>query len=230
MLTLAILSTLLTLSHGHDERLKDEDGNYIDRGCGTEEYNEELLAQNPEWQASLDEFEEFWKERSAAIQSGDYKMESMNFLAPVVFHIVSTNPNSVPDSAIAYQLNVLNQDFAQTNSDFTVTPQEFRGVAAGDTGISYTTQQIIRRVTTVSSFSSNNNIKFDSSGGSDVVSPNMYLNNWYGVLSGGLLGYAQFPGGNPATDGVVNGIGTMAPTVGNPPYNLGIFFIFVCIC
>ena len=37
----------------------------------------------------------------------------------------------------------------------------------------------------------------------------------------GLLGYAQFPGGNPLTDGVVQGMGTLSPEVGAPPYNLG---------
>jgi hypothetical protein len=30
-----------------------------------------------------------------------------------------------------------------------------------------------------------------------------YLNLWVAPLGGGLLGYAQFPGGDPATDGVV---------------------------
>ncbi len=51
-----------------------------------------------------------------------------------------------------------------------------------------------------------------------------YLNIWVGNLGGGLLGYAQFPGGAAATDGVV----LLNGTVGGPgalgtaaPYNRG---------
>jgi hypothetical protein len=49
-----------------------------------------------------------------------------------------------------------------------------------------------------------------------------YLNLWVCTFSGGLLGYAQFPGGAAATDGVVIGntcFGSGGITV--PPYNLG---------
>ena len=33
----------------------------------------------------------------------------------------------------------------------------------------------------------------------------MDTNQWFGVLSVGSLGYAQFPGGNQSIDGIVNG-------------------------
>ena len=36
-----------------------------------------------------------------------------------------------------------------------------------------------------------------------AVQPDTHLNLWVCPLTGGLLGYAQFPGGPPATDGVV---------------------------
>ena len=49
----------------------------------------------------------------------------------------------------------------------------------------------------------NDNIKFNSQGGSDVISPENYLNIWVGNIGGGILGYAQFPGGSNSTDGVV---------------------------
>ena len=35
------------------------------------------------------------------------------------------------------------------------------------------------------------------------VTPSTHLNIWVAEIGGGILGYAQFPGGNSATDGVV---------------------------
>src|SRR5205823_13571070 len=49
-----------------------------------------------------------------------------------------------------------------------------------------------------------------------------YLNLWVCSLGGGLLGYAQFPGGAAATDGVVilnTAFGTMGTAAA--PFNLG---------
>jgi len=40
-------------------------------------------------------------------------------------------------------------------------------------------------------------------GGLDAWPADRYLNIWVCPLSGGLLGYAQFPGGLAVTDGVV---------------------------
>eukprot|EP00486_Rosalina_sp_Unknown_P012688 CAMPEP_0201594468 /NCGR_PEP_ID=MMETSP0190_2-20130828/191774_1 /ASSEMBLY_ACC=CAM_ASM_000263 /TAXON_ID=37353 /ORGANISM="Rosalina sp." /LENGTH=624 /DNA_ID=CAMNT_0048054093 /DNA_START=66 /DNA_END=1941 /DNA_ORIENTATION=+ len=227
MLKLTIIASLGVLLHAHDERLKDENGNYIGRGCGTEEYNEELLAQDPEWQKSLDEFETMWAERSAAIQAGTYKSEMeepMMISIPIVNHVmVPTSSPTPPSSALASQMQTLVDDYSAQNSDYTSgTPVEFRGVRSGNFGYSISQDPATEfKSTSTSSFSSNNNIKFSNSGGSNVISPSSKLNQWFGVLSGGLLGYAQFPGGNSATDGVVNGIGTMSPAAGGPPYNLG---------
>ena len=46
-------------------------------------------------------------------------------------------------------------------------------------------------------------MKYASNGGSDAVTPNAALNIWVCNIGGGILGYAQFPGGNSNTDGVV---------------------------
>ena len=68
-----------------------------------------------------------------------------------------------------------------------------------------------RTQTSHDSFGSDDEVKFDSSGGSDAWPRDEYLNIWVCQLSGGLLGYAQFPGGPAETDGVVithTGFGT----------------------
>ena len=59
-------------------------------------------------------------------------------------------------------------------------------------------------------------------GGSTAWPTDAYLNIWVCTLGGGLLGYAQFPGGPKATDGVVI-LNTAFGTEGTAaaPFNLG---------
>src|SRR6185436_9763494 len=74
----------------------------------------------------------------------------------------------------------------------------------------------------VTSFSTNDFIKSSATGGVDAWDPNYYFNIWVCNLTGGLLGYAQFPGGAPATSGLVmqyNAFGRVGTLM--PPYNLG---------
>ena len=46
-------------------------------------------------------------------------------------------------------------------------------------------------------------MKKTSTGGLNPTSPTTKLNLWVCTIGGGILGYAQFPGGSSATDGVV---------------------------
>lgn len=65
-------------------------------------------------------------------------------------------------------------------------------------------------------------MKFSETGGADTWDTRRYLNMWVCGLGGGLLGYAQFPGGPAATDGVV--INTTAfgrQGTAEPPFDLG---------
>ncbi|MEO1449469.1 MAG: GEVED domain-containing protein, partial [Bacteroidota bacterium] len=84
------------------------------------------------------------------------------------------------------------------------------------------TSGITRTATTQTFTVANNRVKFTSQGGHDAWPRNDYLNFWVCDIAGGILGYAQFPGGPAATDGVVcdylytGDIGTATP-----PYNLG---------
>ena len=65
------------------------------------------------------------------------------------------------------------------------------------------TNGITRRHTSVTSFGVDDTMKSEASGGKSPWDTKRYLNIWVCRLNGGLLGYAQFPGGDPATDGVV---------------------------
>ncbi len=142
-------------------------------------------------------------------------------LIPVVVHVVwKTQAQNISDAQIHSQIDVLNRDFRKTNSDISTVPAPFAPLA-GDARIQFelattapdgsSTDGINRQKTDSDSFSSDDAVKFRSSGGADAWPRDEYLNIWVCQLSGGLLGYAQFPGGPPDTDGVVvthTGFGT----------------------
>lgn len=132
---------------------------------------------------------------------------------PVVVHVVyNTASQNISDAQINSQITILNQDFRKLNADISIVPSVFSGLTA-DCELQFclaqrdpsgnATNGIVRKSTTVTSFSSNDNIKRSANGGSDAWNTSAYLNIWVGNLSGGLLGYAQFPGGAASTDGVV---------------------------
>ena len=151
---------------------------------------------------------------------------------PVVFHIVyKTATQNVSDAQIASQLAVLNADYRKLNADWSNTPAAFQSLVA-DCEVQFcmaqqdpsgnATNGIVRKSTTVTSFSTNDAVKKSAQGGDDAWNSSKYLNIWVCNLSGGVLGYAQFPGGAAATDGVVityTGFGTTGTAAA--PFNKG---------
>lgn len=124
---------------------------------------------------------------------------------PVVVHVIYSNSNeNISDAQIASQIRILNDDFNATNADLSQVPSEFAGVVA-DSDINFTLSQTIRVASSRTSWGTRDEMKYSSNGGSDVVSPSTHLNIWVCNIGGGILGYAQFPGGSSATDGVVIG-------------------------
>ena len=146
------------------------------------------------------------------IKNNTFKSNSI-ITIPVVVHIVYNNSNeNISDAQIQSQIDILNEDFRRLNSDASNTPSAFQAVAA-DCEIEFclasvdpngnSTNGITRTSTSQSSFSTNDGVKYTSSGGIDAWNTSNYLNMWVCDLSGGLLGYAQFPGGPSSSDGVV---------------------------
>jgi len=132
---------------------------------------------------------------------------------PVVVHVVwNTMAQNLSGAQINSAIIALNLDFAKLNADTINTPTIFKS-SAGKTNIQFClakrnpygelTDGIVRVQTTITTFSSNDDIKFSNKGGSNAWDRNKYLNIWLGNLSGGLGGYAQFPGAPAATDGIV---------------------------
>lgn len=124
---------------------------------------------------------------------------------PVVVHVLYNTANqNISDAQINSQISILNRDFNATNGDVSQVPAEFADLVA-DMDFNFTLVQTIRKYSNKTSWGTNDAMKYSSSGGSDAVSPENHLNIWVCNIGGGILGYAQFPGGDPSSDGVVVG-------------------------
>lgn len=198
------------------------------RNCSTMEVLDRLMKEDPGYQERLNQIE---------LQVYDYlksnpERDNLIINIPVVVHVVyKTTAQNISTSQIQSQINVLNADFRKLNSDVSGVPAAFAGLAA-DCQINFclatrdpngaVTTGITRTKTTKTSFSTNDYVKKTSRGGKDPWPASSYLNIWVCNLSGGVLGYAQFPGGSATTDGVVIGYKYFGTTgTATYPFNLG---------
>jgi Pregnancy-associated plasma protein-A len=121
----------------------------------------------------------------------------------VVVHVVyQTEEQNVSLAQIKSQIAVLNKDFSAKNPDKSNVPTPWKGLVT-DSRVRFKLHKVTRTKTSTSSFGFDDSVKRASSGGIAPFQPQKFLNLWVCVLGGGLLGYAQFPGGPTATDGVV---------------------------
>ena len=175
------------------------------RNCGAMDYLQQQISDDPQRAIRLQEIEA-QTQRFIAQQGVN---DRVVYTIPVVVHVVwNTASENISDAQVQSQIDVLNEDFRRLNSDANNTwsqaaDSELEFCLASIDPNGNATTGITRRQTTVSSFASNDNMKFFSSGGQDAWPTGDYLNIWVCDLSSGLLGYAQFPGGPASTDGVV---------------------------
>ncbi|MFN0728667.1 zinc metalloprotease [Polaribacter gochangensis] len=123
---------------------------------------------------------------------------------PVIINILEDNPGDVTQAQINSQIAILNEDFNNNNPNTPNAPAEFSGLVA-DVNITFTLAGVNRKVSSKSTWGTNDAMKDSGQGGIDATDPSSYLNVWVCNIGGGILGYAQFPGGAAATDGVVIG-------------------------
>ena len=197
------------------------------RQCASSEILEQQIAASPARAKYMQDLE--IKTQKFAERPVANRLDQTLYI-PVVVHVVSTNSDLVTDIQIASQITVLNKDFTRTNSELFNSAVYLAGYSLAnvpDCKIQFVLKQTVRKQTTVASFGTNDAVKKSAQGGSDAVDATTKLNLWVCDLSGGLLGYAQFPGGAVATDGIVidyQGFGTSAATTGYSLYsafNLG---------
>ena len=132
---------------------------------------------------------------------------------PVIVNIIETFSGRVTTQQINSQISVLNQDYNNNNSHTSGIPGEFADKVA-NCAISFTLAGVNRVVNSRTSWGTNDAMKDANQGGINVTDPSTYLNLWVCEIGGGILGYAQFPGGPAATDGVVIGSDYFGQTSG----------------
>ncbi len=206
------------------------------RSCGSHEHFLLQLVDHPEMARTQSNIERFTEAYAANPFSS--KTAAPVYTIPVVVHVLyNTSAQNISQAQIQSQIDVLNADYQLLNADASNVPSAFSGLKA-DAQIQFCLAQrdpsgvattgIIRKSTTKTSFSADNDdAKSNSTGGSAPWPAGQYLNIWIvpGITSGGqpgILGYAQFPGGPAGTDGVVIGYNYFGTTgTAQAPFNKG---------
>jgi hypothetical protein len=190
------------------------------RSCASNDVLMRQISEDPSLLNRMEAIERFTDEYQK--NPSAYRLVNGKIQIPVVVNVLyRTTAENISLTQIQSQIDVLNQDYNATNSDYNQVPAIFSGVKA-NVGISFVLDQVIRKSTTKTSWGTRDAMKKANQGGLAPTSPTTKLNMWVCTIGGGILGYAQFPGGSSATDGVVIdskyfGLSGTA----NYPYNLG---------
>jgi hypothetical protein len=203
------------------ERLAPDNEVLVEKRCMSHEILQEKMAANPELAQKMEDIERFTQKAIA-----NRTLSNGEMTIPVVFNVIyKTASENISDAQVQSQIDVLNEDFGATNADYS-TATSFDAVKSGNTNIKFTLQAINRLYSSKSSWRANDAMKSSATGGINATSPTTTLNIWVvnSMRSGSstILGYAQFPGGAAATDGVVLGHNFTGRTgTVSAPYNKG---------
>lgn len=199
------------------------------KNCASMEVLERQLTENPQLHKNISEIE-FHTENFIKKESGIGQRYVITI--PTVVHVIYENSTeNISDEQILSQIDVLNQDFSATNVDIDFVPFSFKSIVsnteiqfclAQQTPEGASTTGITRTKTNRFSWGTNDNVKKSARGGVDPWNSTQYLNIWVCNIGSEVLGYAQFPGGEAETDGVVldyRYFGTLGTA--KEPYNKG---------
>lgn len=205
------------------------------RTCAVMEHHQFLVETDEMYQVNRREIETF----SATAR---LRPRASVIRIPVVVHVIHhTDEENLDQGQIESQIEALSRDYRLRNDDRSDVPDPFQGFVV-DTLIEFalavrdpqgnTTTGITRTRTSTAEFPYNpldrratekldNMIKHDEFGKAAWPRDD-YLNMWTCSIEGGLLGYAQFPGGPASTDGIViNNTAFGSTGLAQPPFNLG---------
>ena len=183
-----------------DESFQDEEITATKRSCSSDDVLQQQLKEDPTLGTRMNAIEEFTRR---IIESPDQnRLVNGVIEIPVVFNVLyKTTAQNVSQAQLQSQIDVLNEDFAATNADYNLT-STYNSVKSGNIAVRFVLDAVVRKQTNTTSWSTNNAMK-KSAKGIAPTSPTTKLNIWVCNMGGGILGYAQFPGGSSATDGVV---------------------------
>ena len=194
-------------------------GTPLHRSCGAMAAHMMLLERNPSFRAAQMRLEDATSRRRDS--AADLSKSKLVTLRTVVNVVYKTDEQNISDAQIASQFKAMNKDFRATNPDKSGTPVPWKGLIT-DSRIQFKLVKVTRTKTASNGFTFDDAVKKSSTGGIAPFSPKTHVNFWVCALTGGLLGYAQFPGGPPSTDGVVinyKAFGTIGTS--QVPFNKG---------
>jgi pregnancy-associated plasma protein-A len=181
------------------------------RNCAQMVVHELLAETMPEYRERRLAVED---ETRSSIESGQAMRVAERLITlPVVVHVVHRErAENISDTQVKSQIKALNRDYRARNADKSQVPAPWKSLVT-DAKIEFElattdpdgnqTTGITRTATTVGAFQPDDTVKSKRTGGVDPWPTDRYLNIWVCRLTASLLGYAQFPGGPAATDGVV---------------------------
>lgn len=198
------------------------------RICGAMSNHHFLLEQNPAFRRAQVALEH----RTTAAARKAFRLPKKPYKITCVVHVLfNTAAQKIGVAQVRSQIAALNRDYRARNKDKAKVPAVWMGLVTDSmiefelatkdpkgkpsSGITFTR-------TGVAAFGQNDAMKDPKRGGIAPWPTDRYLNLWVCELKDQLLGYAQFPGGPKATDGVA--ITTFAfGTTGaaTAPFNLG---------
>ncbi len=208
--TIVIISGCLLFSFGCSKISVDENKEaavaavpLVKERCAAQAVLLQQLSEDPSLVKRMDDIEKlttsFIRNRANDFRSGD------DIIIPVWINILYNSPaENISALQVNSQIKILNEDFAGTNNDSRLIPDLFVPVKAGNTRIKFQLAGITRKYTTNLEWPySGDPVKKSIRGGINPTNPETTLNIWCCNLGPYILGYAQFPGGNINTDGVV---------------------------
>jgi hypothetical protein len=200
-------------------KAKKSQGPKLRRSCGAMAAHMMLLERFPSFRLSQMRLEgATGKRRDSGLDLQKSKLVTVKTVVNVVY---KTPQQNISDAQIASQIAALNKDYRAANPDRNQTPAPWKGLIT-DVRIEFKLVNVTRTKTTKNGFTFDDAVKKASTGGIAPFSPKTHLNLWSCALTGGLLGYAQFPGGPVSTDGVVINVQAFGTSgTAQAPFNKG---------
>ncbi|MBS1636523.1 MAG: T9SS type A sorting domain-containing protein [Bacteroidetes bacterium] len=173
------------------------------RVCGTMDHHAYLMQNRKNYAADYAQYNQMIEQYMQSNTFQALRTASTTITIPVVIHVVyNTAAQNITDAQAISQFSVLNNDFNRLNADTVNTPTVFRSVAGG-VGINFCLAQrdpsgnpttgVIHKSTTVTSFTTDDKVKYSAQGGDDAWDVTRYMNIWVCPLASPLLGYGEFP-------------------------------------
>ena len=170
------------------------------RSCGAMAAHMMLLEKFPSFRASQTKLESVTARGLESVS--DLRKAKLITIRTVVNVVYRTDEENVSDAQIRRQIGALNRDFRAKNPDRSKVPVPWKGLVT-DARLKFRLVKTTRTRTTLNGFTVDDGVKKASTGGIAPYLPTTHMNMWVCALTGGLLGYAQFPGGPLSLDGVV---------------------------